>query len=333
MQASKRILVVDDEKLVCESCTSVLSEEGFHVETTMSARDGLRRIGEEPFEVLLADLRMPDIDGIELIERAKAKAPEIVVVVITGYPSVDTAVTTTRLGALEYIPKPFTPDELLSGVLRALQRHEENEASREAARITAETVDTAIESAGNKARGTAATRKQRRGMITVDLNRCMACLTCVVECGLAHLPRSPEGSPTIGDMERNARVQVEAVGTHCVPVRCRQCEDPPCAQVCPTGAISKAGPDLPVLIDDSRCIGCKSCLLVCPFGAITVKGGSNMIIKCDHCQGLLSPGEDPICVRSCPADALAFVTVEEAVAESRQAAAADIVRSSVKTSE
>ena len=119
---TKRVLVVDDEKLVCDSCLSILSEEGYQVDTCLSARDSLRRLDRERFDMLVADLRMPDMDGIDLIERAKRKRPELAVVVITGYPSVETAVTTTKLGAAEYVPKPFTPDELAERVRTAFEK-------------------------------------------------------------------------------------------------------------------------------------------------------------------------------------------------------------------
>ena len=79
--------------------------------------------------MLVADLRMPDMDGIDLIERAKKKSPELAVVVITGYPSVETAVATTQLGAAEYVPKPFTPDVLLATVADLLLHSARVEAS------------------------------------------------------------------------------------------------------------------------------------------------------------------------------------------------------------
>ncbi|NQT20949.1 MAG: response regulator [Planctomycetes bacterium] len=339
MPEQRRVLVVDDEKLVCESCSSILSEEGFQVETTMSARDGLRRISSESFDLLLADLRMPDIDGIELIEKVKAKVPQISIIVITGYPSVATAVRATQLGAIEYISKPFTPDELMSRVKDALANSAQALLLRQfpSTRLAARAVEAAIESVSvEEARvpDRARVTQPRSGVIVVDLNACMACLTCVVECGAAHLPDSDSNAavdwPKLGEMMENARVRVEAVGTHCVPMRCNQCEDPPCSKVCPSGAISKPGPDKPVVIDDRLCIGCKSCMLACPFGSIYVSGKSNMLIKCDLCMGIVEPGEDPVCVRSCPAAALKFVGLEDATQETRKKAARDLVEASLK---
>jgi len=333
MSETRRALVVDDEKLVCESCSSILADRGYDVATSMSARDGLRRIGKERFDLLLADLRMPDIDGIELIERVRAKAPEIAVIVITGYPSVDTAVRATQLGALEYIAKPFTPDELMSGIANALAKYERVRRTREGTSrprmVTAQLVETAIASTG-------AREPQRTGVITVDLNACMNCLACVVECGLAHLPASEGDAPSkldfrkLGSAMNAARVQVESVGTHCVPMRCNQCEDPPCVKVCPTGALTKSGADRPVVIDHERCIGCKSCVLACPFGSIYVNGETNMVIKCDLCAGIVGPDEPPVCVRTCPTGAVKLVLASEAADETRKRAARDVLGASLK---
>lgn len=337
MAESQKVLVVDDEKLVCESCTSILGEEGFAVEATMSARDGLRRLDQERFDLLLADLRMPDMDGIELLENVRVKAPDLPVVVITGYPSVDTAVRTTQLGALEYIAKPFTPDELATGVRSALAKYEQAQALRAERApervISSATVAAAIDSAAGAEEPLAPAAAPRAGVITVDLNKCMACLTCVVECGLAHLSESNPNRHSPVEMMRNARVQVEAVGSHCVPMRCNQCEDAPCVKACPSGALTKLGPNQPVVIDDERCIGCKSCLLACPFGCIYVSGESNMVVKCDLCIGIVGPDEQPICVQSCPAEALKFVPVEDAGADSRKKMARDLVAAATATPE
>ena len=328
MSHRQRVLVVDDEKLVCESCLSVLSEEGYDVDTTMSARDGLRRLDDGQYDLLLADIRMPDMDGMELMEGLKAGPLDMPVVVITGFPSVDTAVRTIELGAMEYLTKPFTPDELAEAVRRAFVKHAEARAGRStsgtAGVVDGAAVSSAIEAASAPREDAVATQA-RAGMITVDLNKCMACWTCVLECGLAHTRGKDADGVTICQMVDNARVQVESVGTHCVPIRCRQCEDPPCVKACPSGAIRKLGPNLPVVVDSDLCIGCKNCVLACPFGCIYVNGASNMIVKCDHCLGVVGPGEEPVCVQSCPADALSFVSVDETVASARQRAARGLV--------
>jgi len=315
MIAKQRILVVDDEKLACDSCRDILSEEGFDVETTLSARDGLRRLDSERFDVLLADLRMPDIDGTELIQRAVEKVPNLLVIVITGYPSVDSAVKTLKLGAVEYLPKPFTPDELMSAVKSAIEKKGQllrPEPEGEVV-VKREETERAVKEAQPKSVGD--------HVITVDIERCMACLTCVVECGMAHVDAEDPDRAPLDEVFRASRVHVEAAGDYAVPVRCRQCEDAPCMKVCPTGAITRKSPKGPVTVDREMCIGCKNCVFACPFGAIYLHEGKNLIVKCDMCADEVAEGRLPVCVRTCPAGALKFERLEDVAARKREQAA------------
>jgi len=118
-----RILVVEDEPGMREGCSKILGAEGYVVDT---APDGFAAL--ELFEkrgdvaVALVDLKMPRMGGLELIERLKALDEEVVIFVITAYAAIDTAVEATRRGAYGYIPKPFTPDELLLPVRNGLER-------------------------------------------------------------------------------------------------------------------------------------------------------------------------------------------------------------------
>lgn len=317
MIQTKKVLVVDDEKLVCQSCLSILSEEGYQVDTCLSARDSLRRLDGERFDMLVADLRMPDIDGIDLIERAKKKRPDLAVVVITGYPSVDTAVATLKLGATEYVPKPFTPDELADRVRTAFEKQEQSPQTSTAPEetVTPRIVKRALQESAPK--GSMA--------ITADLDSCMACLTCVVECGAAHLEaEDPDKSP-LKDMFNASRVHIEAAGGYAVPIRCVQCSDAPCIKACPTGAIHRDGPQEPVTINHEICIGCEYCVLACPFGAIHSHEDSRMIIKCDLCSDKIGPGEFPVCVQSCPTGALRYERLEEAVTRKREKVARNVL--------
>ena len=343
MPDKRKALVIDDEKLVCESCSSILGGKDFFVKTTMSARDGLRYLDKKDFDILLVDLRMHDIDGIEVIEKVKAKFPDMPIVVLTGYPSVDTAVKTTQLGAMEYLAKPFTPEELMNGVNSALEKWEQANSLRQAKEnkeLTAQVVEAAIQSVGAE-RHKRESAGLRRGVITVDRNACTGCLTCMVECGAAHMPLSDKKRfdlSTVAKALGQARVQVESVGTQydtfrAMPMRCNQCEDPPCAKVCPSKAITKLGPNMPVVVDDKLCIGCKSCVLACPFGCMFVNTETSMPIKCDLCMGIVEPGEDPVCVRSCPASALKFTPLEDAAQETRNRAAHDFYEASLEVAD
>jgi DNA-binding NtrC family response regulator len=117
-----RVLAVDDEEVVCESIRRVLSGEGYDVETTTDAREGLERVNNKAFDLILLDIKMPEIDGIEFLKRASAIAPDTEFVIITGYASIETAVEAIKLGAFDYLEKPVSPPQLIVAAARALER-------------------------------------------------------------------------------------------------------------------------------------------------------------------------------------------------------------------
>ena len=122
MVAEPKVLVIDDEEVVCNSCARVLSERGYSVRTAVNGEAGLQQIEKEPFDLVIADLKMPGTDGIGVLRRVGERRPETVVIVITGYSSVESAVEVMKLGAADYIAKPFTPDELTQAAAKALER-------------------------------------------------------------------------------------------------------------------------------------------------------------------------------------------------------------------
>ena len=111
-----RILVVDDEDIVRTSCSRTLSPEGYEVRLARNGAEGLKMANEERFDLVLTDLKMPDMDGIEVLRIIKEQWPETAVIIVTGYQTVDTAVKAIKLGAYDYIEKPFTPDALITAV-------------------------------------------------------------------------------------------------------------------------------------------------------------------------------------------------------------------------
>jgi DNA-binding NtrC family response regulator len=117
---TKRVLVVDDEPLVARSCRRILSREGIQVETMSSGSLGLESALGGGFDVVLVDLRLPDMDGMEIVRRLRRERPRTAVVVVTGYGSVASAVEATRLGATDYLQKPFTPEEIMNAVDKAM---------------------------------------------------------------------------------------------------------------------------------------------------------------------------------------------------------------------
>ena len=115
-----KILVVDDEDIVRTSCSRTLSPEGYDVRLAKNGAEGLKMASEERFDLVLTDLKMPDMDGIEVLRIIKEQWPETAVIIVTGYQTVDTAVKAIKLGAYDYIEKPFTPDALVTAVREAL---------------------------------------------------------------------------------------------------------------------------------------------------------------------------------------------------------------------
>ncbi len=117
-----KILVIDDELVICKSCEKIFRRAGHEVQYSTSAKDALKLIDIAEFDVVFTDLKMVDIGGMEVLQRIKQKHPDIVVVVITGYATIASAVETMRSGAFDFLPKPFTPDELLAVLDKAIEK-------------------------------------------------------------------------------------------------------------------------------------------------------------------------------------------------------------------
>jgi formate/nitrite transporter len=125
---TKKMLVIDDEKIVLESCSRIFGSEGFEVTTTDSARKGLEMAIEGTFDVILCDWKMPELDGIDTVEMIDKRSPDAAIVMITGFPAVDRATDALKRGAVDYLAKPFTPEEILSTVRKAIKRKEQEKA-------------------------------------------------------------------------------------------------------------------------------------------------------------------------------------------------------------
>ena len=115
-----RVLVVDDELKICQNCAKILSKTNCEVEYALNGYDALKMMDSAPFDVVITDLKMTSMGGMELLRRVNKEFPETIVIVITGYSSVSSAVEVMKTGAFDYLPKPFTPDELRGVVRQAL---------------------------------------------------------------------------------------------------------------------------------------------------------------------------------------------------------------------
>ena len=120
MSSKAKLLIVDDEVIVRESLTKWFQEDGYEVSAADSAREALEKIARQRFDLALVDIKMPGTDGVELQKRIYEIDPEMIVIMMTGYASVETAVTALKNGAYDYISKPFDPDDMSHTVRNAL---------------------------------------------------------------------------------------------------------------------------------------------------------------------------------------------------------------------
>lgn len=120
--AGEKILIVDDEEVIRDVCSQILEGEGYCVTTACSGMEALRLVsdGGNPFDAVVTDIMMPDMSGLELLEIIRKTSMDISPVVITGLGTFEMATQSDRLGAREFVVKPFTPDELSSAVRKAL---------------------------------------------------------------------------------------------------------------------------------------------------------------------------------------------------------------------
>jgi two-component system response regulator HydG len=130
MNEFKKVLIVDDNATIRDSCRQVLERAGFEVDEAASGEKGIVFASDMVFHLILLDLKMPEMDGFETLKRLKAANPDTPVVVITGYPTIQSSVEAMRQGASDFIPKPFTPEVLrviTEKVLKEKHLRDENE--------------------------------------------------------------------------------------------------------------------------------------------------------------------------------------------------------------
>ncbi len=120
MEKQTKILVVDDEVKICHLIEGLLRQEGHGVDVSYSGIEALKMLKRGDYKMLLTDLKMPGIDGLELISRAKKICPEILVIMVTGYANIDTAVQSLKSGVDDYVTKPFNIFDLKKAVKKVL---------------------------------------------------------------------------------------------------------------------------------------------------------------------------------------------------------------------
>jgi DNA-binding NtrC family response regulator len=118
--SQENVLVVDDEAVIREVCEQILTGEGYFVTTAASGKEALHLVSEYEYDAVVTDIMMPDMSGLELLEIIKSTSMDLSTIVITGLGTFDMATQSDRLGAREFVVKPFTPDELSQAVRKAL---------------------------------------------------------------------------------------------------------------------------------------------------------------------------------------------------------------------
>jgi len=169
-------------------------------------------------------------------------------------------------------------------------------------------------------------------ILYVDIEKCMGCRSCRIACAVEH----SKSKELVGALEEDpaprSRVTVEEAEGMAVPLQCRQCEDAPCIKVCPTNAIIRVDENQPITLDEEKCIGCRWCVIACPFGVITIDENCKVAYKCDMCIGRQMEGKAPACVEACPTKSLKLVKSSEITSLKRKKAAKNIAEE-MKTQE
>jgi two-component system NtrC family response regulator len=119
---SIRILVIDDERVICDACELVLTEKSHVIDRCVTGKAGLQAINQGDYDIVLLDMKLPDIDGLEILQAVCQKTPMPRVIAMTGYSTMSNAVQAMKLGAMDYLAKPFTDDELISAVENAFSK-------------------------------------------------------------------------------------------------------------------------------------------------------------------------------------------------------------------
>jgi formate/nitrite transporter len=119
---AEKMLIIDDEEIVLKSCRKIFEAEGFEVVTTANPQEGLKLVSEKSFDVILCDWMMPGFDGLDVVEEIDKRSPNSTVVMISGYPSVGRATEAMKRGAMDYVAKPFRPEEIIEVVKKAVRR-------------------------------------------------------------------------------------------------------------------------------------------------------------------------------------------------------------------
>lgn len=163
-------------------------------------------------------------------------------------------------------------------------------------------------------------KKKENVMIYANAQKCLGCHSCEMACAVSHGGDNGLFAAVRDQLPLHPRIKVVATGEVNIPMQCRQCDNAPCAMVCPTGACRQT--DGQVFINEANCVGCKLCVMVCPFGSITVRRteqqstwsvtNQGVAQKCDLCASWCKENgkEHTACVEACPTKAISLVDMQ-----------------------
>ncbi|OHD72378.1 MAG: hypothetical protein A2W19_13605 [Spirochaetes bacterium RBG_16_49_21] len=126
MNKKIKILIIDDEDIILKSCLRILGQENYQIDTAYSGDEGLKRAGEKEYDIVITDIKMPGLSGMEVLSTLRKTKPEVTVIIFTGFATVENTREALKMGAFDYIPKPFTKEELKSVVENAVKSREEH---------------------------------------------------------------------------------------------------------------------------------------------------------------------------------------------------------------
>ncbi len=126
MDNKTKILIIDDEDIVLRSCQRILKNQEYEIDTAYSGEEGLKKVNEKEYDIVITDLKMPGLSGMEVLATLRKNKPEVTVIIFTGYATVENAREALKNGAFDYIPKPFTNEELRTVVDNAIKAREKN---------------------------------------------------------------------------------------------------------------------------------------------------------------------------------------------------------------
>ena len=161
-----RILIVDDDPQICETLAEILSDEGFEVEYALSGEEALQKIDTGSYDVVITDLLMPKVDGMEILTHVKRVKPKTQVIMITAFATIENAVEAMKRGASDYIAKPFKINEIQSSIKRVLEEAKFKERFLSVPRDAEAELETTLKVLANPIRRTALKIIESEGKIS-----------------------------------------------------------------------------------------------------------------------------------------------------------------------